>query len=70
MYVKVKISCKTPFVVYLLKCPCGYYYVGKSKRDLKVRIKEPHSNIGTGDERSPVVRHVNAAGHDVCQLRF
>ena len=33
-----RITCHTTFVVYLLKCSCGFCYVGKTKRELRVRI--------------------------------
>ena len=68
--VRGTISCKTKFVVYMLKCPCGLCYVGKTKRELKVRIGEHKSNIRNHDEKSPVARHFNEKGHTVCSLRF
>ena len=68
--IKSRITCKTKFVVYLLKCPCGVCYVGCTTRELKIRIGEHKSNIRNKDEKSPVARHFNAAGHDVCSLRF
>ena len=68
--VKSIITCKTKFVVYLLKCPCGLCYVGKTKRELKIRISEHKSNIRNKDVKSPVARHFNAVGHEVCSLRF
>lgn len=33
--VKEKITCSTKYVVYLLKCPCCIYHVGKTKQELK-----------------------------------
>lgn len=39
------ITCNTSFVVYLLWCPCGLYYVGRTKRLLRVRIAEHLANI-------------------------
>ena len=72
--VKSIITCKTTFVVYLLKCPCGLCYVGKTccktKGELKIRISEHKSNIRNKDVKSPVARHFNAVGHEVCALRF
>ena len=68
--VKGRISCKTKYVVYLLKCPCGFCYVGKTKRELKTRIIEHKSNIRNKDEKSPVARHFNNIKHDICTLRF
>ena len=68
--VKGRISCKTKYVVYLLKCPCGLCYVGKTIRELKTRFSEHKSAIRNNDEKSSVARHFNAVGHDVCTLRF
>ena len=66
--VKGRISCKTKYVFYLLKC--GLYYVGKSKRELKTRFSEHKSCIRNNDEKSSVARHFNAVGHTVSSLRF
>ena len=41
--IKGVISCATKAVVYLITCPCGKNYVGKTKCELKVRILEHHS---------------------------
>lgn len=68
--VRGRITCRTTFVVYLLKCPCGFGYVGKTKRELRIRINEHKSNIRNHDIKSPVARHFNECGHDVCTLRF
>lgn len=57
-------------MVYLIKCPCGYCYIGKTKRELKTRITEHKSNIRNRDERSPIARHFNNVKHDICTLRF
>ena len=68
--VKGRITCRTKYVVYLIKCPCGYCYVGKTKRELRTRITEHKSNIRTKDEKSPIARHFNSIGHDICTMRF
>ena len=70
MKVKGRITCKTKYVVYLLKCPCGFCYIGKTKRELKTRIIEHKSNIRLKDEKSPVARHFNKEKHEICTLRF
>ncbi|OCT77575.1 hypothetical protein XELAEV_18028667mg [Xenopus laevis] len=37
---EIKLStCKTCCVIYVLKCPCGMLYVGKTIRPVNVRIK-------------------------------
>lgn len=68
--VRGRITCRTTFVVYLLKCPCGFGYVGKTKRELRIRINEHKSNIRNHDIKSPVARHFSESGHDVCTLKF
>lgn len=64
------ITCNTTFVVYLIKCPCGLAYVGKTCRALRTRISEHRSNIRCGDMRNPVAAHFKIAGHTVCSLRY
>ena len=57
----------------LVKCPFGFCYVGKKKREFKgrrIRICEHKSSISNRDERPPVARHFNSAGHGVCKLGF
>ena len=68
--IKHRITCKSKFLVYLLKCPCGLCYVGKTNRELKVRITEHKSNIRNKDEKSSIARHFNLVGHNVSTLRF
>ncbi|OCT74448.1 hypothetical protein XELAEV_18033426mg [Xenopus laevis] len=64
-------TCKTAFVIYVLKCPCGMLYVGRS---VNVRIKEHKGNIRNfkADSYSdtPVSRHFYKAKHNVCQLKW
>ena len=57
-------------MIYLLKCPCGLGYVGKTNRALKTRISEHRSSIRNQDPKSPVAMHFMAAGHNVATLRY
>lgn len=50
--IKGVITCNTKNVIYLLKCPCGLAYVGKTTRPLKTRISKHRSNI-----RNPTLYH-------------
>lgn len=68
--VKGRITCLSTFVVYLLTCPCGLLYVGKTKRQLKTRIFEHKSSIRRNDDKSSVARHFHSAGHDANMLKF
>lgn len=42
------ITCTSKNVVYLLTCPCGLQYVGRTMRAMNVRIKEHIKNIKKG----------------------
>ena len=47
----------TKAVIYLITCPCGKNDVGKTKRELKVRISEHRSTIRCKNFTYPVVVH-------------
>lgn len=53
-------------VIYLLSCPSGLHYVGKTARPI---IKHKWV-IRRKDEKSLVVRQFNEAGHSVSTLSF
>ncbi len=57
-------------VIYLIRCPCGLAYVGKTSRPLRTRISEHHSNIRTGDMRCPIASHCRQVGHNVSVLQY
>ncbi len=59
-----------PLVIYMLPCPCGLSYVGKTTRKLKQRISEHKSAIRRNDPDYPVAVHFNEHKHDVSSLRF
>ncbi|XP_035254901.1 uncharacterized protein LOC118217183, partial [Anguilla anguilla] len=64
------ISCSTADVIYLLRCPCGLAYIGKTIRSLKTSISEHRSNIRTRDVRSPVAAHFMQVNHNVSSLQY
>ena len=64
------ITCSTTHVIYLIRCPCGLAYVGKTSRPLRTRMSEHRSNIRTGDERNPVALHFKQAGHNLGSFRY
>lgn len=39
-YIKQFICCNTQFVIYGLRCPCGYLYVGRTVRAMRTRFGE------------------------------
>lgn len=51
------ITCSTTGVVYLLQCPCGLQYVGRTKRPLQVRLNEHINNIRKGFTKHSVSKH-------------
>ena len=55
--IKPFITCGTTGVVYLLQCPCGLQYVGRTKRPLRVRLNEHITNILTGFKNHSVSKH-------------
>lgn len=68
--IKGIISCHTQNVIYMLKCPCGLAYVGKTTRPLKQRIAEHRSNIRNHDKKSPVALHFSQSQHNVSTLKY
>lgn len=51
------INCTTTRVIYMLTCPCGLIYVGKTKRQLRIRVGEHvQSTINKEDDR-PLALH-------------
>lgn len=51
------ISCDTIGVVYALKCPCNYIYVGRTIRALKDRLEEHVRNICKGSDKLHLYIH-------------
>ncbi|KAE8631062.1 hypothetical protein XENTR_v10001061 [Xenopus tropicalis] len=56
-----RLGCLSTYVVYIITCPCGLYYVGKTVTTLRERISNHRSAISRAlkDEESnqPVARH-------------
>ena len=64
------ITCSTTHVIYIIKCPCGMCYVGKTSRSLTQRISEDKSSIRRNDRDYPVAVHLNDLKHDISTFRF
>ena len=56
-YIKGYINCNTTYVVYYLYCPCGHFYIGRTKRKLQQRVAEHKYAIRTGNEDYPMAKH-------------
>lgn len=57
------INCNTSFVVYRLECPCGCFYIGRTKRKLKERLAEHKYAIRTSNHQYPMALHYKEANH-------
>ena len=68
--IKSVITCASTHVVYMIRCPCGFAYVGKTSRKLKQRISEHKSAIRRKDENYSVSVHFNKMRHDVASSAF
>ena len=69
--IKDFIGCNTEGAVYALECSCGLQYVGRTKRPLKIRIKEHVVNIQNGFDKHSVSRHFDAVhNRDPSHLKF
>lgn len=55
---KHHVTCQTEGLIYLLTFPSGAYYVGKTKRQLSIRILEHVHAAQTGFFKSIIGRHV------------
>ncbi|XP_075445305.1 uncharacterized protein LOC142488853 [Ascaphus truei] len=64
-----RITCRSTFVVYIIRCPCGLVYVGKTTRMLKVRYIEHKSVIRKGTDPTVLVQHCVEHRHNVSSLR-
>ena len=68
--IKSLITCSSSNVVYLICCPCGLTYVGKTSRQLKQRMSEHKSSIRRNVREYPVAAHFNDANHDISTFFF
>lgn len=55
--IKTFCTCATTHVIYLITCPCGKQYVGRTIRAFSVRVSEHISKIKSGDVKHNVPRH-------------
>ncbi|XP_029469168.1 uncharacterized protein LOC115097463 [Rhinatrema bivittatum] len=70
MYLRNKTTCQSSSVVYIVQCPCGLFYVGKTTRKVRIRILEHCSRIRNEVETAPLVKHWQEYHHTVEELRF
>ncbi|OCT91955.1 hypothetical protein XELAEV_18015012mg [Xenopus laevis] len=63
-------TCVSKFAIYVLTCPCGLIFIGKTTPMVKSRVSQHHSSINLGNTTSPVSKHFLYKGHTADQLRF
>lgn len=68
--IKGVITCTTKNVIYMIKCPCGLAYIGKTQRALKTGIAEHLSCIRTNNLKNPGAVHFNSKRHNLSTLRY
>lgn len=56
-------TCKTPYIVYLITCPCKKQYIGQTIRNFTTRVKEHITAIKKGKTNHSVPKHY-ASHHD------
>lgn len=62
-------TCGSMNVVYVISCPCGLLYVGKTIRTFRTRIREHSSRLKCKTLEAPLVQHCLNQGHIFEQLR-
>lgn len=67
--IKSSTSCGSSYVVYLIRCPCGLIYVGKTIRPFRVHMGEHRSRLCCGRTETPIVQHGLDRGHVFSDLR-
>lgn len=63
-------NCDTTHVIYIIQCPCSLLYVGKTKRNIRVRIIEHKSCIRRRVIDKPLVQHWIDQAHTLSDLKF
>lgn len=68
--IKQRFTCTSSFVIYVINCPCGKYYVAETTEEVKYRITQHKSTIRRGLTDLPVPAHFIEKGHTISQLRY
>lgn len=68
--IKQRFTCTSSFVVYVITCLCGMYYVGETMQEIRHRITKHKSTIRMELTDLPVPAHFLSHGHSISQLRF
>ncbi len=57
------INCMSAYIIYMLKCLCGFIYAGQTKRNLKLRIAEHKAAIRNKNMNYAITRHYKERNH-------
>ncbi|OCT85330.1 hypothetical protein XELAEV_18023496mg [Xenopus laevis] len=68
--IKHRITCQSTHVIYMIVCPCGLYYIGKTIQKLKDRFLKHKSVIKIGKDTTPLVTHCREHNHNISSLRL
>lgn len=70
--IRHRVTCQTPLeIVYLMKCTCNYFYVGKTKHPFFKQIKDHVSLIKKGKMETPISHHVDLFhGFSLITIKF
>lgn len=64
-------NCKAKGIIYLMMCKCQSFYVGKTKRELRVRMSKHIRSIRIGDQLYPVSHNTSRHnGYDLSIVKF
>ena len=50
-------TCSTKYVVYMIQCPCSKQYIGRTKRELHIRLSEHVGKIKSGFPKHNLSKH-------------
>ncbi|CAJ0933276.1 unnamed protein product [Ranitomeya imitator] len=60
---------KVFYVIYMIKWPCGFAYIGETTQAVRDRISQHKSNIRCYRDHLPLPHHFRIMGHNIAQLR-
>lgn len=68
---RYRVTCQSVGAVYITKCHCGTFYVGKTKRPLFCRISDHVSAISKRKMETPISRHMGLYhNHNLTMIGF
>lgn len=68
--IKDHYTCQSSYVVYIIKYPYGFLYVGETTQKVKEWIAWHKYSIRDKLDKLPLARHFLEKGHHVSQLKY